>query len=212
MPSRPLPDLPGVYYSIIEGIAELRPSDNVLAVQQVPAVATGSADVGVADDVALFISNRWSAFATAVMPQAYTNTQVKTYPLHTPTAPASVHVASNVGGVIGDIAVMTAGALINHTVYRRGKGSQSRTTLTPVNQVKVTADGKSLIGGWPAAIDTAWTTFITDILTDLTTAHGGSWTYVQMSKGTIAHAPATYLITASGTESLLSSQKRRGPR
>src|SRR5690348_2332851 len=101
MPPRPLPDLPGVYYSIISGAAEGHPSNNTFAFEVTPPPATGAADVAAATAVANAIHTRWPTFCTGSMSQAYTASQVKTYPLHTPTAPAVVVPMTATGGRFG---------------------------------------------------------------------------------------------------------------
>lgn len=209
MVARPLPDLPGVYYSIVVGVAETKPSNNIFTFQQVPAAVTGAPDVLVADQVATSLLSNYAAFAANEMPQAYVNTLVKTYALHTPLAPPSQAIGPNNGGVIGDIMPLWVGARIQHDVYRRGKGSQSGTTFSPINSIYQTADGESLDIGKIGTMNTRFANLIAGMIGDLTTAAGGLWSYVQLSKGTGTHAPTTYPILASSCESLLSSQRRR---
>jgi hypothetical protein len=206
----PLPVLPGVYYARIEGLVEGFPSSNVFTFQQTPAAATGPADVTVAGQVAFSIAANWQASMLPVLSSLYNMEQVSCYALNTPLAPKVVFADATAGAVTGAITSLSTAVAISHTVSRRGRGSQSRTFLTPVVASQMAADGRELIDTDQAAISTAFGHFITNTLAELVTSAGPSWEYVQLSKGKLpAPVGATFQITGSACERLLSTQRRR---
>ena len=213
MTSRPLPVLAGVYYSIITGSAFGHPSNNIFTFQLTPAPVTGTADVAAATAVANAIHTRWATFATARLPQSYTASQVKTYPLNTPTAPAVIVPMTVTGGVIGSTAAIMVGAVVKHNVVRRGKGSQSRTTFSPLNQSNVDTTTTTVTSSYQTGLTADFIAFINGVETDVNAAVTGvSTAYVQLSKGTAHAAPAAYIISASAAELKLSTQRRRAQR
>jgi len=212
MPPRPLPDLPGVYYSIITGAAEGHPSNNTFAFEVTPPPATGAADVAAATAVANAIHTRWPTFCTGSMSQAYTASQVKTYPLHTPSAPAVVVPMTATGGRFGAIEAIMVAAVVKHNVVRRGKGSQSRSSFSPIVTTDRNAAGTQIVGAYQTSLTADFIAFINGVEADVAAAVGGSCLYVQMSKGTVHAAPAAYTISASAAELPLSTQRRRAQR
>jgi hypothetical protein len=201
----PLPTLPGVHYGRVVGTWEGLPSTNILSFQVSPAAVLQPDDTADAAAVALALATHWPTFVAAVFPAQYTASEAVVYPLGHPTAPAVTH-AMAAAGIPGTTpSTGHTAALVKHTVYRRGKGSQSRTFLTPVNSVVVTADGLSLTAGAVAGIALDWNNMLLAILNDLN-AYRPGWTYVQVSKkGT----GASYPITGSNVEVPLSTQRRR---
>ena len=216
MTSRPLPDLDGVYYAIVEGQWESLPSNNVFTFTVTPPAVTGAADVAVATQVAIAIKNRWAAFADLAFHESYDGVLVKVYPLHTPMHPAVVEAIVAPGGIFGTIAPGMVAAAVAHDVLRRGRGSQSRSSFSPLAATSIDSTGRELSVGYKAALQTAFDNFRSDVLTDVDTAVGGVVTsYVQLSKGTpapplpIVVPPQTYDITESRVENLLTTQRRR---
>lgn len=213
MTSRPLPVLAGVYYSIITGQADGKPSNNIFSFQVTPAPVSGTPDVAAATAVANAIHTRWPTFVSAVMPQQYTASQVKTYPLNTPTAPAVVVPMTATGGFIGNTAPVMVGALFKHTVVRRGKGSQSRTTISPITETNIDTPPLTVTSSFQISSTAAFIAFINGVEADVAAALSGtSCAYVQLSKGTAHAAPAAYVISASAMELKLTTQRRRAQR
>jgi len=147
-----------------------------------------------------------------VLAPSYLANQVKTYPLNSPTAPAVVVPMSVSGGLSGPEAPVMVGALVKHNVVRRGKGSQSRSTFSPVTEAAINTPPTQITGTYAASLTAAFIAFINGVEADVVAALGGSCAYVQLSKGTPLHAPATYVISASAAELLLTTQRRRAQR
>lgn len=208
MALRPLPVLPGTYLARIMGSFNNLPSTNLFCFETTPPAASGPADAAVANSVSTAIAAHWPAFAAAAMPAAYTANEVSTYPLNSPLEPAQVATMTAAGVGTGQLAPATTAIEIRHTVNRRGKGSQSRTFLTPMQVVDVEADGKTLAPSRQNTIESAFVTFISSVLTDLQ-AGGGVWLYTQLSK---IPPGRTFNITSSVVEPLLTTQRRRARR
>lgn len=207
---RPLPDLPGVYYARIMGTFGGRASTNIFTYRTSAAPAPGAGDLTLAQLVGDALAARWPGFANGGTATGYTCSEVRTYALHTPLAP---HVSSAVtcsGSLSGPITSATTAWVVNHTVSRRGRGSQSRTSVSPVTAASITADGLNLTSTFRNATNTAYNTFLTEVLADLTASGTGVWDYVQLAKGTDLHpTPGTFVITASSVEIPLSTQRQR---
>jgi hypothetical protein len=205
----PLPDLPGVYYAKIDGAAEGLPSNNIFTFAAVPAPLPGAPDLAFATALSVAISTHWPTFATGVMSQAYTANEVQVYALHSPVSPAVTDGITATGGTIGAISGLMVAKMVRHQVHRRGRGSQSRSSFSPVPASEITADGKSITGATAATLTTDFLAFITAVLTDVNTATGATWRYVQLSFRSATLPAATYDITSSNAEALLTTQRRR---
>ena len=89
---------------------------------------------------------------------------------------------------------------------RRGRGSQSRTFISPVGKGNTDVTGKILTTAYAAILQTAFDDLMTGVLADLTTDAGGVWEMAQLSKkGT----GAVYPITTNLVQPALSTQRRR---
>jgi hypothetical protein len=112
--------------------------------------------------------------------------------------------------VSGDLTSFSTAALVRHTVTRRGRGSQSRSALSPLTVNHVDPTGILLPSGFQAILTANWGTFIASVLSSLDAGGPGTFSYVQLGRGTALHpTPATYPITGSVAEPLLSTQRRR---
>lgn len=216
MARKPLPDLPGVYYSTINALWEGLPSNNVFSFQVTPAPATGTADVLAANAVAAAIGLNWPAFALIAFHISYLAEKVVTYPLHTPIHPSVEYAFAAPGGKDETIAPGMVAAVISHHVIRRGKGSQTRTYLSPLGNGIIDSTGKEIIEAYRSDLKTAFDTFIAAVATFVADAVvGATVEFVSMSKGTdsgtppVVVAPAAYQISGSDPELLLSTQRRR---
>ena len=209
----PLPDLPGVYYARELGTFEGRPSTNVLTFQIDSPPATGPTDVAAAAAVSAIVAHNWVAFAAAVFPTQYTAAGCETYALHTPLAPKETALEAAHGGFLSDLTAISASMLIHHTTTRRGRGSQSRTNLSPVMQNILTTDASSINDIFRASTQLAWDTFIAAVLLALAAEVPGVWSYVQLSKGYLpTPVGATFPISGSTVEAKLSTQRKRAQR
>lgn len=207
---RPLPDLPGVYYCRITGSYFGRPNGNIFTVRQTPAAATGSTDIATAATVAGALEGQWHNFATSALHNGYVAQEVHVYPLHTPTAPPAIISSTAVGGLTGNIMPLAMAKLIRHNVVRRGRGSQSRSSFSPILFTDVEGDGITMEPTANSVFGTAFNTLISSWLALCTSTAGGAWDYVQLGKGTALHpTPAVYAITSSAPETLASTVRRR---
>lgn len=214
---RPLPDLPGVYYSTIFATGLGNPSNNIFTFRTLSAPPSGTSDVATAVDVANAIKVRWGTLVAAEFPTDYQVDHIKTYALHTPLSPAVIVPDGTVGLIPAPTGPIMVGAVIKHNVVRRGKGSQSRTTISPIPESGIASDRKTLTTSYQASLSAGFTAFINGVLADLLTSTSLTFEYVQLSKGT-AHPlpggtpPATYTISGSAVEAKLSTQRRRAQR
>jgi len=209
MPPVPLPVLPGVYYARVHGTFEGLPSTNILSFKLTPAPGSLLEDSNNADIVATRIATNWVSFATSAYSTSYTAGEVTCYPLGSPTLPAAVATMSAAGGFSAPLIATSTAALISHKVIRRGRGSQGRTFITPLENSLITADGKSLTNTYQGLLQTAWDTFISTTISDIGAATGDAVLYGQVSK---KGAGAFYPIVGSTVESTLSTQRRRARR
>lgn len=210
MASKPLPDLPGVYYCIVEGEFGARRNGQIFTFKTDSPVAPGAGDAAIANSVAIHVANAWSAFTTVEVMAGYTGTDIKCYPLHSPTLPAAVVPNLATGGVAGAILPTSVARVVRHNVQRRGRGSQSRTYLSPVAQAVMEPDGITITPTFVTALSGHFATFLSTVLAALNGDGTGSWSYVQLGKGSkLSPVPATYAIVGSQAEPLLSNIRRR---
>ena len=210
MPVRPLPDLPGVYYCRITGEYGGRPNGQVFTFQTDSPPTVGPADSVAAGFVGVTLNAKWDNFAAVEHVVGYTGLQVQVYPLHSPLEPAFTVASGAAGGATGAIAPLQVARVVRHNVSRRGRGSQSRSYLSPVIASIVEADGITITPSFVSTLTAHWDTLIGDTLTALNAGGLGSWSYVQLGKGTTLHpTPGTYAITSSEAEPLLSTIRRR---
>jgi hypothetical protein len=216
MPRRPLPVLPGVYYSIVRGAWEGRPSNNVFTFQVLPTPATGAADVLMADFVGTAIATSWGALANVAFHSTYHASEVQTYPLNTPINPAVVTLLSANGGMSETLTAGMVAAAVAHSVVRRGRGSQSRSSFSPMGNTGIDSTGTQLSTAHRDSMQTAFDNFIAAVKASVLAAAPGTTTnYVQLSKGTssgtppVIVAPAVYQIVNSVVELPLTTQRRR---
>ncbi len=213
MPPLPLPVLAGTYYGRTVGQADSRQISNVWTFTKAGVSLGDASDGANAGVVTNALVAHWPALAAASLTDAYSCTDAGCYALGSPLVPrVDAPMVGSGSGVFHTGTFVTA-ALIKHEVFRRGRGSQSASHLSPIPAAGITADGLSLTTSYRNGVQAAFDTFLTNVLVDLVTASPGVWKYVQLSKvhgG--APAPATYEILGSVVESLVSSQKRRGLR
>jgi hypothetical protein len=198
-----------VYYGRVIGNMAGYPSTNIFAWESLTPPSPGTADVALANDVCVGLSSAWATFVLAMMPAEYTFTETQVYPLHTPLNPAVIVTSSVVGGRTAGAAPMLVGALVHHTTTRRGKGSQSRTTLSPILETGINTDHRTLLGIYQADLQTHFDTFKSDVAAAVLASSSHVISHVQVSKGTSHISPAAFPITLSSVESEITTQRRR---
>lgn len=201
----PLPTLPGVYYCIVRGTADARPISNIFVFQTDTPPSTPAADAALSSDVATAVAAHWPGVA-ADLHVSYTGVEVACYPLGHPTLPAFLSSFTGNGVIAGATGLKQVAALVHHTVYRRGKGSQSRTFLSPLSINSLDSTGEQLTSSEHGNLQTDFGTFITGVLAALNALSAGFFTYVQLSK---KGAGTTYPIVNSTVDILVASQDRR---
>lgn len=206
MPPRPLPVLPGVYYARINALANTRPVSNILVFKKDGLVLNDPTDAANSGHVATAIAAEWPNIAINLLHQDYVGVNVQCYPLGSVLTPAFTASLLAPGGDTSASSFLQVAGSIKHTVYRRGKGSQSHTYLSPVGTGQVSANGETMTSAWVSAAQSHFPNFITTVLADLNAASPGTWTNVQLSRlGT----GATYPVVNYIAEAPVSSQKRR---
>lgn len=207
----PFPVLPGVYYGKIEGQFEGLPCGNIFAFKITPAEVNDAQGVTYANEIAGYLVANWTTTMATIMTNVYTGGSASVYPLGRPTVPAQVATGTWVGGALGGATLpVSTAAVIAHNVMRRGRGSQSRTYISPLSSGQITGDGKNVSSTFQTALATQFTLFKGGVIGDWTAANPTiAMDYVQMSKkGT----GASYLIGTSTPELALSTQRRRARR
>lgn len=212
----PLPVLAGVYYGRTVGHAAGRQVSQIFTFHVPGRSLNDSSDLPFANAVATALAAHWPTLvgdSSAGMNAAYSCQQAECYALGSVLAPKVVVPMTGAGSDSAELVPIVTSALIKHEVNRRGRGSQSRTNMSPLSINSVAADGESLLPAYRTALQLAFDTFMAAVLADLGGAGMDGVTYVQLSKfHNDAYAPATYAITASAVEVLLSTQRRRGAR
>lgn len=206
----PLPTIVGGYYGRIIGSFEGRPSTNIFAWRMTPTAITPSADFENAQEIANLMVSDWNINMTPILPESWSGTTAEVYPLGSPTMPAAVATTAATGAIAGNLAPVSTAFVIEHTVTRRGRGSQSRTFLSPVSLNTITADGVDITPGHKPFVQTGFDDFISLVISDFAGAFAGfTLEYVQLSK---KGAGALYSITTSVVEDKLSTQTKRAQR
>jgi hypothetical protein len=159
--------------------------------------------------VSAIVGGHWATLVNGEFANQYVGADVSTYALGSPLVPAAVVPYTAVGSQAGAMAPLTTAIVVKRTVSRRGKGSQSRSFITPVPNEYVNGDGKTLNNTYLGTLQSAFGTYVAGTLLALATAVPGTWSTVQLSK---LGAGATFQILGSTVESQLSTQRRRARR
>lgn len=206
MPSHPLPVLGGVFYARVNAIANLKPVSNILVFKK-DGISVGDANDAVnSSHVATAIGTWWPFLAASLLHQSYVGVNVQCYPLGSPALPPFVSAMTAAGGSTTTSSFLQVAGVVKHNIYRRGRGSQGRTFLSPVGTDQVGTDGITMTSTWVTNATSHWSSLITNVLVDLGIASSGTWSYVQLSRlGT----GATYPVVNSIGEANVGSQDRR---
>lgn len=208
--SIPLPVIPNVYYGYVYGTYQGRKTGNIFAFRDALSAGSSGAAVASAAAVADALQTAWHTNMQPRYPGAYTGVTARVYALGFPTVPPSFATASGTGSAGGDVAAFPTAAVVKHSVFRRGKGSQSHSLISPVMDDEISSDGTSLTDIAKSGLTSDFNAFITEVLSVYASEiSGGALTYGQVSK---KGAGAFYQITSSAAESLLGSARARTAR
>lgn len=202
----PLPTLPGVYYCRINALSDGKPVSNIFVFKNDVPPTSEAQDATWSSYVASSVASNWSSVATYLLHQDYTAYDVQCYPLGHPTLPAFVSAFTATGGNTSTQSFRQIAGEVKHNVYRRGKGSQGRTLLSPIGADQLETDGDNLIDAWVTSAQTHFPSFITNTLIQIESLVTGSWDYVQLSR---LGSGATYPVVNSTPQKLVRSQNRR---
>lgn len=210
MPPVPLPTLPGVYYGYIKGIYEGLPTGNTVCFKSDDPTVDATQDLAYAQIIADAMGTVWATTLGPLQSDSVAGWDTRVYPLGHPLVPAALGHTTGNGSVIGNLAPVSAAAVIRHGVLRRGRGSQSHSAWSPLVTSQVTTDGKSLADGYRLGLGMEWENWIAGIQAAFVAlAPTVTLDYVQLSKkGT----GATYPIITTSADSLLGTERSRSPR
>ncbi len=209
-PAHPLPQIAGAYYVRVEGQADAKPVSNVLTFLRQARPTPDPDDFAAATALATNVAAGWSTLASDCLHTVYTGNEVVVYALNSPLMPAIRTGLAAPGGRIGAQSFIQVAGVVKHVVSRRGKGSQSRTFLSPLSDSDITVNGDQVTAGWVTRADADWFALINNTVTAMNAAFPGPWSYVQLSKQTFGGVYGKIFgITASSAETLISSQRRR---
>lgn len=204
----PLPTLPGVYYAIAQGSWNGLPSGNIFAFKNASLIGTAPDGTLGANVVATALASTLDLLYGPVCHNSFAASGVRVYPLVNPLLPAVFEPVVAPGTITGQVSPAPLALVIKHNVSRRGRGSQSRSFLSPFSMNWMHSDGKSIETGNADIGTAAWTTFLAAALANMETGYTG-WEFVQLSK---KGAGATYPITESVMDIEVSTQRRRARR
>jgi len=206
----PLPTLPAVYYGQVWGTYQGRRTGVVVTLKANTSSATAAGDLVRCQVVAQALTDGWNTTIGPMLPNDVTGWDSRVYGLEFPTNPAAIaHTAGHgAGGVSAEPTVVTA--VIRHTVLRRGRGSQSHSSISPLIAGTISSDGETVTAGPVAAFTTEWGNFIGGIQA-ATAAAATPFTvnYVQLSRKGVG---ATYPITSSFCDVLPGTERSRTAR
>jgi hypothetical protein len=205
----PLPTIAGVYYGYVWMTYLGNRCGSVFTwLDAVPEVDPAN-DAIKAQHVADALVSSWN---TNMLPRYPTNvhgTDSRVYALGHPLLPpafANTPATGAGGGAVGGVA---QAAVIRHNVFRRGRGSQSHTAISPLNDSEISVDGTSVTAAFITNMNSDFGDFIGGVQAAFTAATGGDTiSYVQLSK----RLGRTFDITGSSTETLLGTERSRTSR
>lgn len=210
MAPKPLPVLPGVYYARVIAHSDLHPISNVFTFLKAGLTLASAEDLTNAQAVSNAIAAHWMPWANDLLATTYAAEKASTYALGSPLLPAQETPISGGGTRTGTNHYDQVAGLLKHTVIRRGKGSQSRTFLSPLADVDITVNGDQMTSTWLGNASSFGTSFITPMIASLNIASPGTWTYVQLSKGTFGGVYGkTFPMGTTTPDTAVSSQRRR---
>lgn len=205
-----LPTLPNVFYSQVWGTYLGRRTGVVCTFRATTSSGGAPADLVRAQVIAQALTDAWNTTIGPMLPNAVTGWNSRVYGLGFPANPPALGFTSGhgAGGVSSEPIVVTA--VIKHNVLRRGRGSQSHSSISPLIAGSVIADGSLLDAGPVSAFTTEWLNFIGDVQASTAAAPTPfDVDYVQLSK---KGAGATYPIISSACETIPGTERSRTAR
>lgn len=203
----PLPVINGVYYAYLHGTTGGLTTGNIYAWKCSLPPTTITEDQGNAQIIADALPAEWATTVAPLYPNDTTGWDSRVYALGHPTLPAALGHTSHSGSGGVAMAAFPTAAIIRHNVVRRGRGSQSHTSISPVVQTNIANDGQHLIDSFRLGLTTEFENFIGQVQANFAAASGGpTIDYVQLSK---KGAGATYVISSSFAEPLVGSERSR---
>lgn len=202
----PLPTIAGVYYCRINALSDGDPISNIFVFKTDTPAGSEATDALWSGYVASSVATNWSSVASNLLHQDYTAYNVQCYPLGHPTLPAFVSAFTAAGGDTSAQSFRQVAGEIKHNIYRRGKGSQGRTLLSPIGTGQLETDGDNMTDAWVTSAQSHFPSFITNTIIQIESLAGGLWSYVQLSR---LGSGATYPVVNSTAEKLVRSQRRR---
>lgn len=202
----PLPTIAGAYYCRINALSDGKPISNIFVFKTTTPASSEAIDALWSGYVATSVADNWPTVVTNLLHQDYTAYDVQCYPLGHPTLPAFVSAFTSTGGNTSSQSFRQVAGEIKHNIYRRGKGSQGRTLLSPIGSSDIETDGDNLTDAWVTLAQSHFTSFISGTITQVEVAAGGLWSYVQLSR---LGAGTTYPVVNSTAQKLVRSQNRR---
>jgi len=183
----------GSVFTFLDGTPETDPANDALKAQY---VADG-------------LVSSWNTNMLPRYPTSVLGTDSRVYALGHATIPPAFANAPDHGAGGSTVAGVAQAAIIRHNVFRRGRGSQSHTAISPLNDAEVTPDGSAVTASFITNLNSDFNNFIAGVQAAFTAATGGDTiTYRQLSK---VHA-TTYEIVSSSTETLLGTERSRTSR
>jgi hypothetical protein len=206
----PLPTLPRVYYGQVWGTYLGRRTGVVVAFKAADSATTAAFDLERCGVIAQALTDKWNDTIGPMLPNAVLGWDSRVYGLEFPTNPAATaHTTGHgAGGVDSEPTVVTV--VIKHSVLRRGRGSQSHTSISPLIAGTISGDGETVNPGPVAAFTAEWGDFIGEVqAAALASANPFSIDYVQLSK---KGSGATYPIVGSFAETIPGTERSRTAR
>jgi hypothetical protein len=208
--STPLPVLPNVFYCYVWMSYLGNKCGSTFTFHDPGPVLDAPNGAINAQIIADALPTAWNSNMISRYPTGVTGTDSRVYDLAHPTNPAVFGHATASGSGGTDVAPVSAAAIIRHSVFRRGRGSQGHTAISPLNRIEVTADGSQVTSAFITNVTSDFENFIAAVQAAYTTAtDGGSIDYVQLSR---KGSGAIYRIVSSSVEALLGTERSRTSR
>ncbi len=208
MPS-PLPTIAGVYYGYVWMTYLGNRCGSVFTFLDAAPETDPANDALKAQYVADGLVASWNTNMLPRYPNTVVGTDSRVYALGHPLVPPAFANAPQNGASSPTVAGVAQAAVIRHNVFRRGRGSQSHTAISPLTASEVSVDGSSVTAAFITNMNSDFGNFIGDVQAAFTAATGGDTiTYRQLSR----RLSTTFEITSSATETLLGTERSRTAR
>jgi hypothetical protein len=205
----PLPTIAGVYYGYVWMTYLGNRCGSIFAWLDAVPETDPANDAIKAQHVADALVSSWNANMLPRYPTAVHGTDSRVYALGHPLVPPAFSNSPATGAGGSTVAGVAQAAVIRHNVFRRGRGSQSHTAISPLQDSEVSNDGTSVTSAFVTNLNSDFGNFIGGVQAAFTAATSGDTiSYVQVSK----RLHRTFDITSSSTETLLGTERSRTSR